>query len=63
MFRDGNYDGNFEAGARDGCIVPDGRALVKIKGDVIMEVPFYHGERLSTDVAFSMLKRERFPPL
>ena len=44
-------------------IVPDVRALVKIKGDVILEVPFYHGERLSTDVAFSMLKRERFPPL
>ena len=51
------------AGARDGGIVPDGRALVKIKGDVILEVPFYHGGRLSTDVAFSMLKRERFPPL
>ena len=28
-----------------------------------MEVPFYHGERLSTDVAFSMLKREFFPPI
>ena len=57
------HDVNFKAGARDGGIVPDGRALVKIKVDVILEVPFYHGERLSTDVAFSMLKRERFPPI
>ena len=57
------HDVNFKAGARDGVIVPDGRALVKIKGVEILEVPFYHGERLSTDVAFSMLKRERFPPI
>ena len=51
---------NFKAGARDGGIVPDGRALVKIKGVVILKVPFYHGGRLSTWVAFSMLKREFF---
>ena len=56
-------DVTFKAGARDGGILPDGRALVKIKGVEILEVPFYHGERLSTDVAFSMLKRDRFPPL
>ena len=60
MFHDGQHDVDFKAGARDGGIVPDGRALVKIKGDVIWEVPFYHGERLSTDVVFSMLKREFF---
>ena len=51
---------NFKAGARDVGIVPDVGALVKIKGVVILKVPFYHWGRLSTDVAFSMLKREFF---